>query len=160
LVFVAGMLAGMLIFSLFESGDERSPLNTDRLTGTMTDTGTPADWTSAGTLQLVDAAFKGTCQSRYNESLVEMYLTIASPNAIETSFEFSTDDFELETVITGQLAAGTNIATLDGNVLIRSSGDNQLSIRLRNLNNRAHNVLLKITQNGNRIYQGSIAINQ
>ena len=93
LVFVAGVLVGMLIFSLLGLDKDSSSLDKDRLSGTMS--GPPADWTSAGTLQLVDHAFRGSCQSRYNSSLVEMYLTIASPNVIETSFAFNTDDFEL-----------------------------------------------------------------
>ena len=63
-------------------------------------------------------------------------------------------------MITGQLAPGTSINTLDGNVQIRSSGDNQVSVRLRNRNDSPHTISLSITQNGSRIYQGSISINQ
>jgi hypothetical protein len=158
-LFLAGMTGGMLLSSLLRSDLKSLPADTVHYLGTLIDQGNTGDWKSAGTLFMQEWQMKATCQARYNESLVELYLNLSSGDPMVTTIEFEPDDFEFKMVVSEKVASETTISTASGQVIIRSAGENRLAVRLANLNDRQHPVILRITQNDNQIYQNSISIN-
>lgn len=155
----AGIFIGVFLFSLFKA-DFKPTLFENEMKGTLSGQGAATDWTTGDVLNFQGWQVKTALRTRYSESVVEIYLDLSSGDNIETTIDYSTDDFELMAVVPQQTDANTTFSTAVNQVRILSTGDNKIGIKLTNKNKARHDIVLKINQRGDPLYQNAITINK
>jgi hypothetical protein len=160
LVFVAGIFAGLLILSVVGTDFQNRPIDNNQLKGTMTDTEPVTVWTTGDVVSFQGWQMKNTFRSRYTASVAEVYLDLSSLDQIETTIDFDNSDFTLMAVVSERVDANTIVSSSANQVRVQSSGDNKIAVKLTNLNDLQHEIIIKISQRGNQLYQKAIIINK
>lgn len=159
-VFVAGVLAGLLVFSFLKLDLTGSKVDSSEVKGTFYDSRSFSNMKTADVLQYESPLAKAVCNVRYSSKVVEIRLDLSSLYPVKATIEFDFNNFELMNSQNLVVNDQTSAIAAANFIQINNVGDNKFIFQLYNKNTLPHNLEFKIYQNEVPIYQNNVQVNK
>jgi hypothetical protein len=160
LVFVTGVLTGLLLLAFLGNELNLSTSNKHRLKGTFYDIHSSGKVKSAKSIRFQGPESTATCDVIYTDSIIEMYVDLYSSSPIKSLLIFNREDFELLNIENNGLNDQFTFSVSPKYLQLNSQGENRLIVQLYNKNHQAHFINFRIYQKELPLYQNSITLNK
>jgi hypothetical protein len=160
LVFIFGMMAGMLTFSILRSGESDGPDPLTEMKGTLYDSRSYDQMKTADNLQFENSLVKTIFAVRYSAKIVEIRVDLSSLYSVKATVEFDFNNFEVLNVRNVSVNDQSSAVSAANYIQMINTGDNKFIIQLYNKNSLSHNIRFAIFQNDIPVYQNSVTVNK
>jgi len=160
LVFITGVFLGFLVFTFLMPGNRTSKIPEVQIKGSMYDSRTFDQMTTADNLMFENPMVKASFDVRYSTSTVELRISLSSLYPVQGVIMFDYNSLQPMNVMNVSVNDQSSISTSSNYVQINNSGNNQYVIQLLNKNRLPHQISIKILQNDVPIYQNAVTVNK
>jgi hypothetical protein len=160
IIFVAGILLGLLAFTFLMPGNRSAKPPVFELKGSLYDTRSFDQMSTADNLQFENAMMKSTFDVRYSTSIVEARINISSLYPVKVLILFDYNSLQPMNILNVSVNDQSSISASSNFVQINNSGNNQYVVQLLNKNNLPHQISIKVLQDDMPIYQNAVTVNK
>lgn len=160
IIFIAGVFLGFLAFAFLMPGNKTSKAPAVQLKGSMYDSRSFDQMTTADNLMFENAMVKASFDIRYSTSIVEIRISFSSLYPVQGVILFDYNSLQAMNVMNVSVNDQSSISASSNFVQINNSGSNQYVVQLLNKNSLPHQVSFKILQNDVPIYQNAVTVNK
>ncbi len=160
MIFIAGAFIGFLAFAFLMPANKTSKAPAFQLKGSMYDSRSFDQMTTADNLMFENAMVKASFDVRYSSSIVEIRVSVSSLYPVQGMILFDYNSLQAMNVVNVSVNDQSSIGASSNFIQINNSGNNQYVIQLLNKNSLPHQISFKILQNDVPIYQNAVTVNK
>ncbi|MHC1706508.1 MAG: anti-sigma factor [Bacteroidales bacterium] len=158
-IFIAGVVTGFLVLTILKI-DFTSSVKKDNLKGTFSSPRSFENLKVAEALQFENSQVKAVCNVRYSQNFVEIHLELTSENMLTSIFEFNTENFSVYNIQPLLVNVQSSSLIASNSVNLNTIGNNKYVIQLYNKKPHSNDIVFRLVQEGQQIYQNTVTINK
>ncbi|MFC2101698.1 hypothetical protein ACFLS7_01770 [Bacteroidota bacterium] len=158
--FLAGVVAGMLLLTVIESGNNNHVVSDETVRGTIYNSSSFDKMKPADVIYVDNPALKAVIDVKYSSQVVEARLELSSLYRVKVAIDFPASDLRVLNV--QNLTVNDKSTTLSSSnfIQIDNEGDNNYIIQWINKNRLPHQISFKFLQNDMVIYSNAVTVNK